>query len=80
MTKCLKLRLLSGEFLLKKEYLDRLIKKGALSPVFSDAYWVIKQLGNEAAHGDNKERFEYEVEEIINYISEIIRYVWWIFV
>lgn len=56
--------------------IDRLIKKGALSPVFSDACWIIRQLGNEAAHGDNKERFEYEVEEIINYISEIIRYLY----
>lgn len=56
--------------------IDRLIEKGTLSPVFSDACWIIRKLGNESAHGDNKERFEYEAEEIITYVSEIINYLY----
>ena len=44
--------------------------------MFEDACWIIRKLGNETAHGDNVQYFEYEVEQVITYISEIINYLY----
>lgn len=44
--------------------------------MFEDACWIIRKLGNEAAHGDNVHYFEYEVEQVITYVSEIINYLY----
>ena len=56
--------------------IQNLINKKVLPPMFEDACWIIRKLGNEAAHGDNVQYFEYEVEQVITYISEIINYLY----
>ena len=56
--------------------IQNLIDKKVLPPMFKDACWIIRKLGNEAAHGDNVQYFEYEVEQVITYISEIINYLY----
>ena len=56
--------------------IEKLIKNKILPAMFADACWIIRKLGNEAAHGDNIEHYEYEVEQVITYISEIINYLY----
>ena len=59
-----------------EEKIQNLISKKVLPPMFEDACWIIRKLGNEATHGDNVQYFEYEVEQVITYISEIINYLY----
>lgn len=56
--------------------IDNLISTGVLSPAFSDACWVIRQLGNNAAHADGGNMYAYQVEQVIEYVSTIINYLY----
>jgi hypothetical protein len=56
--------------------IDNLIEKGILSPAFSDACWVIRQLGNSAAHADKTDIYAYQVDQVIEYVSTIINYLY----
>jgi hypothetical protein len=56
--------------------IDNLIEKNILSPAFSDACWIIRQLGNSAAHADKTDIYAYQVDQVIEYISTIINYLY----
>lgn len=63
-----------GKDLEKK--IDDLIDKKILPPMIGDACWIIRQMGNEAAHADNVEVYAYDVEQVIGYVSTIIDYLY----
>lgn len=56
--------------------IDSLISTGVLSPAFADACWIIRQLGNSAAHADKADIYRYQVEQVIEYVSTIINYLY----
>ena len=56
--------------------IDDLIDKGILSSAFADACWIIRQLGNSAAHADDTVIYGYQVEQVIEYVSTIINYLY----
>ena len=43
---------------------------------FEDAYWIIRHLGNKAAHADDTGVYTYDVKEIINLLYTIINYLY----
>ena len=53
-----------------------LIDRNILSPAFDDACWVIRQLGNSAAHADKADIYAYQVDQVIEYVSTIINYLY----
>ena len=53
-----------------------LIDRDLLSPAFSDACWIIRQLGNRAAHADKGDIYTYQVEQTIEFVSTIINYLY----
>lgn len=59
-----------------KEKIDDLIKKKLLPEMMADACWIIRQSGNDAAHADDIIFTEREVEEIIEYVSTVINYLY----
>lgn len=63
-----------GQDLEKK--IENLIDKNVLSPAFSDACWIIRELGNCAAHADKMKFYAYQVEQVIEYVSTIINYLY----
>lgn len=59
-----------------EKMIEDLIATGVLSPAFSDACWVIRQLGNSAAHADKEDIYGYQVEQTIEFVSTIINYLY----
>lgn len=59
-----------------EDKIENLISTGVLSPSFSDACWVIRQLGNSAAHADKERIYTYQVEQTIEFVSTIINYLY----
>lgn len=59
-----------------EKMIDDLIAKGILSSAFADACWIIRQLGNSAAHADDTVIYGYQVEQVIEYVSTIINYLY----
>lgn len=53
-----------------------LVGKKVLPEMMNDACWVLRQLGNDAAHADDIEFTENEVRECIDFISIIINYLY----
>lgn len=64
----------SGYNLEKK--IDDLIEKKVLPTMIGDACWIIRQMGNDAAHADKIDVFASEVEQVIGYVSTIIDYLY----
>ena len=56
--------------------IENLISTGVLSSAFSDACWVIRQLGNGAAHADKSDIYAYHIEQTIEFVSTIINYLY----
>ena len=56
--------------------INDLIGKEILPDMMSDACWIVRQSGNEAAHADDVEFTEYEVEEIVHYVAIAIEYLY----
>lgn len=56
--------------------IDDLIEKKVLPPMIEDACWIIRQLGNDAAHADKMEVYSYDIEQVIGYVSTIIDYLY----
>lgn len=56
--------------------IDDLIEKKVLPPMIEDACWIIRQLGNDAAHADKMEVYAYDIEQVIGYVSTIIDYLY----
>lgn len=53
-----------------------LIDEKLLPEMMRDACWVVRQNGNDAAHGDNIEFSAFEVEEVIEYVGAVIDYLY----
>ena len=53
-----------------------MISSGTLPPMFDDACWIIRQLGNSAAHADKKTFSSYQVDQTIEFIQSIINYLY----
>lgn len=53
-----------------------MIDKGILPPMFDDACWIVRQLGNSAAHGDNTKFSIYQVDQTIDFMQNIINYLY----
>ena len=63
-----------GDNLEKK--IDNLIEQNILPPMIEDACWIIRQLGNEAAHADRIPVYTYDIEQVIGYVATIIDYLY----
>ena len=63
-----------GNTLEKK--IDDLIEKKVLPPMIGEACWIIRQMGNDAAHADKVDVFGVEVDQVIGYVGTIIDYLY----
>ena len=59
-----------------EQMIGYLVDQNILSPAFADACWVIRQLGNSAAHADKTDIYAYQVDQVIEYVSTIINYLY----
>jgi hypothetical protein len=53
-----------------------MIDKNILPQTFDDACWVIRQLGNEAAHAGKTNIYAHETDQVINFVESIIDYLY----
>ena len=56
--------------------INDMIDRGFLPQMFDDACWIIRQLGNSAAHGDNKTFSSRHIEQTIDFMQNIILYLY----
>lgn len=56
--------------------IDDLIERKILPPMIGDACWIIRQMGNDAAHADKVDVYAYDVEQVIGYVSTVIDYLY----
>ncbi len=56
--------------------INDLIEKKIFPPMIEDACWIIRQLGNDAAHADKISVYTYDVEQVIGYVATIIDYLY----
>lgn len=56
--------------------IKNLVESKLLPEMIGDACWIIRQLGNEAAHSDKIEVYSYDVEQVIGYVGTIIDYLY----
>lgn len=56
--------------------IDDLIEKKIFPTMIEDACWIIRQLGNDAAHADKIPVYTYDVEQVIGYVATIIDYLY----
>ncbi|MDP4092823.1 MAG: DUF4145 domain-containing protein [Bacillota bacterium] len=56
--------------------IQRLSNKGILPPILKDVSNILRTMGNEAAHGDEINYSENEINEMINFTQIIIEYVY----
>jgi len=42
--------------------------------MIEDACWIIRQMGNDAAHADKFRVYTYDIEQVIGYVATIIDY------
>ena len=56
--------------------IDDLIDKKVLPTMIGDACWIIRQMGNDAAHADKVDVYTYDVEQVIGYVAAIIDYLY----
>ena len=58
------------------EMIKDLVDKKILPEMLDDACWVIRQLGNCAAHADDIDFYKYEVERTTEFVGAIIDYLY----
>ena len=56
--------------------IDDLIEKKIFPPMIEDACWIIRQMGNDAAHADKIRVYTYDIEQVIGYVATIIDYLY----
>lgn len=56
--------------------INDLIDKKIFPPMIEDACWIIRQLGNDAAHADKIPVYTYDIEQVIGYVATIIDYLY----
>ena len=59
-----------------KSKIQDLIDKKVLPEMMNDACWIVRQSGNDAAHADDVVFTSFEVQEIINYVTIVIEYLY----
>lgn len=63
-----------GETLEKK--IEFLVEKKSLPEMLNDACWIIRKMGNAAAHADDIKVHAYDVDKVIEYVAVIIEYLY----
>ena len=58
------------------EMVKDMIAKQVLPEMFDDACWIIRELGNSAAHGEVKTFYKSQVEQTIKFVETIINYLY----
>lgn len=54
-----------------------LVQKGVLPPIYNDACWIIRKLGNKAVHIDStSKQYKKEVVKVIDFMQTIINYLY----
>ncbi len=53
-----------------------MIARKILPEMFNDACWIIRQLGNSAAHADDVHFSKHQVDETIGFVQNIINYLY----
>ena len=54
-----------------------LVEKGTLPPVYNDICWIIRILGNKAAHADKSlSLYQNEVDQVISFMQTMINYLY----
>ena len=53
-----------------------MIDRGILPQMFDDACWIVRQLGNSAAHGDNAKFTVHQVDQTIDFMQNILNYLY----
>ena len=56
--------------------IDDLIEQNILPSMIEDACWIIRQMGNDAAHADKIAVYTYDIEQVIGYVATIIDYLY----
>lgn len=59
-----------------KSKIQDLIDKKILPEMMNDACWIVRQSGNDAAHADSVVFTPFEVQEMINYVTIVIEYLY----
>lgn len=59
-----------------EKMIANMIERGILPAMFDDACWIIRQLGNSAAHADKKVFPVHRVDQTIEFIQSIISYLY----
>ena len=58
------------------EMVNNMIERQILPEMFYDICWVIRELGNSAAHADDKVFYGDQVEETVSFVRTIIEYLY----
>lgn len=56
--------------------IQMMIDRGILPEMFNDACWIVRQIGNDAAHGDNRMFSPYQVDQTIEFMKNILNYLY----
>lgn len=59
-----------------EDKIESLVERKELPEMLNDACWIIRQLGNSAAHADDVKFHQYDVERVIEYVAVIIEYLY----
>lgn len=59
-----------------EKMIDNMINRQILPQMFSDACWIIRQLGNSAAHADGRAFSMYQIDQTILFVQNIIDYLY----
>ena len=59
-----------------EQMISNMIERQLLPQMFDDACWIVRQLGNSAAHADNKHFSIYQVDQTIMFMQNIINYLY----
>lgn len=59
-----------------EDKIANLVDGQMLPEMLNDACWIIRQLGNDAAHADDIKFYKYDVERVIEYVAVIIEYLY----
>lgn len=58
------------------QMINDMLNRGVLPQIMKDACWIIRQLGNSAAHADGTVFMTSEVEQTIEFVRTIIQYLY----
>lgn len=59
-----------------EKMIENMIERGILPEMYDDACWIIRQLGNSAAHADKKVFSMHQVDQTIEFVQNIINYLY----